>query len=110
MDKSWQRIRSTISQLLSDGAADAGAAANAMLLVEFGESRYPPPAEVGPGYWPTIRFSWNIEPDPIEIEVFPDSFEFYRFFDGRTEIREMKHDPSGALPRELVEIIGPLML
>lgn len=109
MDKGWQRIGSTISQLLSDGVADAGAVANAMLLVEFGEGRYPPPTEVGPGYWPTVNFSWDIEPDPIAIEVFADSFEFYRFFDGGTEIREMKHASSDALPRELVEILDPIL-
>lgn len=44
-----------------------------------------------------------------EIEVFSDSYDFYRFFDGRTEMREMKHSPSDAFPSKFTEILDSIL-
>jgi hypothetical protein len=38
---------------------------------------------------------------PLEIEVFADRFEVYRFHDQRTDIKEIRHAPGSPLPREL---------
>lgn len=46
-----------------------------------------PAPSITPGYWPTSCLTWSVEgTDNLEIEVFPDRYEVYRFFQGKTDI------------------------
>lgn len=57
----------------------------------------PAPA-VSAGYWPTFRLTWAVaEARNLEIEVFEDRYEIYRFFDGKTDIRYEPHMPGDEL-------------
>jgi hypothetical protein len=53
---------------------------------------------VGKGYWNTIIFDWG----PLQVEVFGDRFELYRFADRRTDIRHVPHRLGEPLPPELI--------
>ncbi len=58
---------------------------------------------VEPGYWPTFRLTWNApSAENLEIEVFEDRFEVYRFFDGRTDVRYEARSPGEPFPRGLL--------
>jgi hypothetical protein len=56
------------------------------------------PDEVGKGYWPTICFSWQ----GIQVEVFEDHFEFYKFRDQQTDIEHFPRDVGEPLPPALL--------
>ena len=59
--------------------------------------------EVSAGYWATFSLTFNATgADNLEIEVFSDHFEVYRFFDGRTDIREEPRKPGEAFPPTLM--------
>ncbi len=62
---------------------------NARLLVDFASGRYEVANEIGRGYWPTISLNWTSSPAPIEVEIFSDHYEFYRFSNGSTEIQHI---------------------
>lgn len=56
-----------------------------LLLVIRSTNR--PAPNVSPGYWPTFCLSWEAEEARnLQIEVFEDRYEVYRFFDGRTDV------------------------
>jgi len=86
----WTEIAQAIDQLAVEGAdLDRNTVDNARLLVNFASGRYEVANEISPGYWPTIKLSWTPPSNPIEVEIFPDHYEFYRFSDGSTEIRHI---------------------
>jgi hypothetical protein len=99
----WLHVEQEIGRLIAETVDEPfgqNTIANARQLVDFARDRCLVP-EVGKGHWSTFRFTWDVTP-PIEVEVFGDRFEFYRFFDGRTDILEIKHVTGAALPKELV--------
>lgn len=112
LNAEWERIRAKVAELASSSAEpiQGDTLANAMLLIEFGQDRYVAPGDACLGYWPTIRLIWDTLPTPIEIEISQDAYEFYRFSEGRTEIREVTNVPLGPLPIELTEILDPILL
>jgi hypothetical protein len=58
---------------------------------------------VSKGYWNTISFAWDeTVGGPIEVEVFKDRLEVYRFFNQRTDIRHTVHAPGEPFPQEFV--------
>lgn len=56
------------------------------------------PEGAAKGYWSTIRVWW----DNVEVEVFDDHFELYRFSDDRTQIEHFVRAPGTAVPADLV--------
>lgn len=98
----WTDVEAEIARIIGDNAEEPfeqSTIANVSEFVTFAREHCPVP-EVGKGYWSTIRFSWNTP--PLEVEVFGDRFEVYRFYDRRTDIREVKHAPGSPFPQEVV--------
>jgi hypothetical protein len=111
LERGWAGVRAKIVHLVSGAEQPLHALtlANAEALADFAEGRYQSPTGVDLGYWPTVCLSWNIRPAPIQIEVFEDRYEFYRFFDGHTEIKEIPHAAGAPFPPTLEEILDPLL-
>jgi len=57
-----------------------------------------PPDLVARGYEPTICIAWG----NLEVEVFADRVEVYRFFEGRTDIWDEEHQPGDAFSNRLM--------
>ena len=67
-------------------------------LLRYLRSTNRPAPAVSPGYWPTFCLTWAVEEARnLEIEVFEDRYEIYRFFDGNTDIRHEPHMPGDEL-------------
>jgi hypothetical protein len=58
---------------------------------------------VGRGYWETFCFSWRDQ--AVEIEVFADHVELYRFFDRRTDIEQFAHTLGEPFPEALLALL-----
>jgi hypothetical protein len=83
---------------------------NAKDFVAFAEHSYIAPDAVGKGYWPTVRLSWSgVRSASIEIEVHSDHYEFYRFFDGRTDIMEFSRTPPDPIPQALAALLNEIL-
>lgn len=94
----WTEVEAMINGLAAETPSLAqNTIENARRFVAFASGRYQTPDEIGLGYWPTICLSWSSTP-PIEIEIFQDHYEFYRIFEGATDIRHV--DP-GNFPEAL---------
>src|SRR5690606_12998023 len=90
---SWTSVEAEIDRIISGSAEepfDADTVANARELVRYARGHCLVP-EIGEGRMRTIRFSWSMP--PLEVEVFADRFEVYRFHDRRTDIKEIRHVP-----------------
>ena len=75
-------------------------------LFDLLRSQGRPAPTVGPGYWPTFCVYWAaVGAENLQLEVFGDRVEVYRFHDGRTDIWYEEHVPgegfSEAFVREL---------
>jgi hypothetical protein len=58
---------------------------------------------VGKGHWSTISFAWTTTTrGPLEIEVFDDRLEIYRFPEGRIDVRYVYHLPGAEFPANLL--------
>lgn len=56
-----------------------------------------------------ISFAWDeTVGGPIEVEVFKNRLEVYRFFDQRTDIRHFAHAPGEPFPPDFVTELPPL--
>jgi hypothetical protein len=58
----------------------------------------PTPDGVAKGYWSTIRIWWK----NLEIEIFDDRYELYRFSQNGTAIEYFDHTPGTELPLDLI--------
>ena len=77
----WTNVEMQISHITGDSLEpfDADTISNVRELVAFLQGRCPIP-KVSKGYWRTILLYWEVTPDgPLQIEVFGDRFEVYRF-------------------------------
>ena len=95
----WKAVEAEIERLIRERVEDPfdrSTIADARQLLDFARERCPV-AVVGKGYWSTFSFSWRTTP-PVEVEVFADRFEFYRFYNGRTDIEQIDHLPGERLP------------
>ena len=67
-------------------------------LLRYLRSTNRPAPAVSAGYWPTFCLTWAGEQARnLEIEVFEDRYEIYRFFDGKTDIQYEPHMPGDEL-------------
>jgi hypothetical protein len=100
--ETWTAFESEIDRIVRECVEepfDHDTIANVRALARLVRETSPIP-HITKGYWSTMCFSWDTTP-PIEIEVFGNRFEIYRFYDRRTDISELKHIPGHQLPAEL---------
>ncbi|MNU97533.1 hypothetical protein D3C71_876130 [compost metagenome] len=72
------------------------------LLDHIQTSNRPAPS-ILPGYWPTFLVEWEAEEAKnLQIEVFDDRYEIYRFFDGRTDIWYEPHTYGDAFSDQFI--------
>jgi hypothetical protein len=107
LSESWDRARADLDQLVKGEAKFASETLlNALEFINFASSRYEAPDAIAQGYWPTVCISWSsAKPAPIQIEIHEDRYEFYRFFDGRTDIEEFLHIPGDPIPGGLTTLM-----
>jgi hypothetical protein len=97
----WAEVETVISGLAAETPSlGQNTLENARLFARFASGRYQTPDEIGLGYWPTIRLMWSSTNPPIEIEIFHDHYEFYRFSQGATDIQHVAQT-SGNFPEGL---------
>jgi hypothetical protein len=103
----WATVETEIDAIISDGAFPREAASQIRHFMNSVRDEYPPPEEVGQGYWrKSARFCWTSR--KTEIEVFENQVEFYRFHDGATDVRHFPFAENGAISPELfVELQKP---
>src|SRR5919109_2135694 len=98
--ENWTAVEAEIDRIISrstDEPFDQSTVANVREFVRFASEHCPVP-KVGKGYWSTICFSWGTTP-PLDVEVFGDHFEVYRFYDGRTDTRHVRHTAGSPFPQ-----------
>lgn len=99
-DDEWAGVESAIAEIVAARPQEYGTTVRqnlADLLRHIRETNRPAPS-VSPGYWPTFQLTWPAAEAPnLEMEVFEDRFEVYRFFDGRTDIWYEPHAPGDQL-------------
>jgi hypothetical protein len=97
----WTEVEMTVNRLAAETPSLAqNALENTRLFTRFASGRYQAPSEIGLGYLPTICLTWSSTNPPIEIEIFEDHYEFYRFSEGATDIQHVAHT-SGDFPEAL---------
>jgi len=96
----WSGSETEIKKIATESAKafDPATVANALELLALMRDRCPIP-EVAKGYGSTIRFCWG---GNLEIEVFPDHVEAYRFRDQHTDIWHYAHRPGAPFSTELM--------
>jgi hypothetical protein len=109
MSRSWKDVERDVRTAIvsSSQVFESRTIANAENFIAFAANRLPVPGDMGEGTWPTVRLSWEGKQlAPIEIEIHSHRYEFYRFFQGQTEIEEFDHDPSDPIPQRLAELLA----
>jgi hypothetical protein len=88
----WTAVEREIDRIVSESNKPFAAEtiANARDFATFAKSYCPVP-RVGKGYSETIRLSWDDPPKSCEVEVFDNRIELYRFYQKRTDIKEIAH-------------------
>jgi hypothetical protein len=107
----WRVFEAEVDAVISERASEYDLATMANVR-EFGVAMKSAGCAVpfvDPGYWPTFRLTWGNAPgaENLEIEVFEDRFEVYRFFDGRTDIRYEFRSPGEVFPDGLLQELPP---
>lgn len=108
MNGGWADVRQTVEEVIAERPNDYGVGVRAVMadvlaLMEKLDRARP---YVGPGYWPTFVLSFD-EPgfETLQLEVFDDRIEVYRFNDKLFDVRDERHAPgegfSEAFIREL---------
>jgi hypothetical protein len=100
---SWEEVEAQLQVVLSQALFDQGTIDNASDLIGTCRFLCVPPDGVTKGYWDTVSMSWSMSWPKLEIEVFPDRLEFYRFHDrGGTDIEEYQRRPGEPISKDLV--------
>jgi hypothetical protein len=92
----WGRVETEVGAVIRSRPGQYGTRVRASLdaLVSFLKATNRPAPSITAGYWATFSLTWSSEEARnLEIEVFEDRYEIYRFFDGRTEIWEEPRMP-----------------
>ena len=101
---SWNAAANAVEDILqaSQEPFDSRTVANARDLVSVCQSRYRVAQDVRKGYWSTIILSWS----GLEIEVFEDRFELYRFQSQKIDITYFERLPGTPVPIELLDALA----
>jgi hypothetical protein len=100
----WTAVEAEINRIIAESVSPFASEtiANVGDFLKFVRGRCPVP-KISKGYWSTISFTWHTTPSgPLEIEIFGDRIEIYRFYDRRTDIRHVAHVPGEPLAPELI--------
>jgi len=108
MSSDWAAVDTAVADCVSQRPGEYDPATPAVMsdLLAFLRSSGRAVPDVWPGYWPTFRVSFNA-PGAVnlELEVFSDRIEVYRFndrlFDVWDELHEAGEDFSAAFAREI---------
>jgi hypothetical protein len=85
----WADVMRAVAAIVDERPAEYAPAVRQCLedLLLLLRSTNRPAPSVSPGYWPTFCLTWKTEEARnLQIEVFEDRYEVYRFFDGKTDI------------------------
>lgn len=108
MIASWQEAKLEVERLVVEKVRDFSTETikNAEDFLAFASGLLAPPNEIGEGYWATFSVHWTeLKPAPIEVEIHDNHYEFYRFFDGNTEIKHFDHAPGQPMPEPLLALL-----
>jgi hypothetical protein len=96
----WNAVQDAANQTISASSDpfDPAVIANVHDLIEACRRICPVPDGAAKGYRSTMQFSWG----NLEVEVFDDRYEFYRFKQGHTDIEYFSHAPGSIVPVELM--------
>jgi hypothetical protein len=96
----WESIEKAVDEIIrqSPDPFDSATIANVQDLIAGCRPLCPIPEGTAKGYWRTIRLWW----EGLEVEVFDDHYEFYRFKQGSTDIEHFNHTPRTSVPAELM--------
>ncbi|MGH6946151.1 MAG: hypothetical protein ACREDZ_02385 [Kiloniellales bacterium] len=100
----WAAAEAEIGRIVAESAEPfaSDTVAQVRELLTFLRERCPAP-EVTKGYGSTISFTWKESSrGPLEVEIFGNRLEVYRFYDRRTDIRHFAHISGEPCPPELV--------
>ncbi len=106
----WARVEAEVKAIIAERPNDYGAVVRQNLaeLLELLRATGRPAPYVSPGYWPTFRVTWDAEgAENLEIEVFENRYEIYRFFDGKTDIWYEHHAPGAVVSPAFVSELPP---
>jgi hypothetical protein len=110
-ETAWAGVAAKITAIVDQRSTeyDAHTIMNAYEFLDLLRRQNAPVPEIGPGYWPTFSITWDTSgAENLEIEVFKDRLEVYRFFDGRTDIWNEPHLPGARFsPKLLAELPRP---
>jgi hypothetical protein len=98
----WPAVEAEIERIISAETQEPftpETIAQARDFLQAVRDRCPLPNVLCKGYWSTIIFSWS---GRLDIEIFADRVETYRFHPGRTDIRHFAHAPGEPFPPELM--------
>lgn len=108
----WARTEARIAAIKNErpNEYDEATLQNLTELLELLRATHRPLPAIAPGYWPTFLLTWETERAfNLEIEVFGDRYEIYRFFDGATQIWDELHIAGEFLSSEfLAELPDPI--
>ena len=95
----WAALEAQLASVLTQAEFDPRTIDNTRDLMTICRVQCAAPSGIAKGYWATIRLSWP----KLEVEVFPDSFELYRFHDKSTDIEEFFRQPGEPIPEALTD-------
>ena len=104
MQDEWTAFETEIDRIIAENAATFTSATISQVrnFVPIIRSRCSVPG-VAKGYWGrSLRVFWTTVVPSLEIEIFGDRFEIYRFRDRHTDIRHIEHVPGEPLPAGLI--------
>lgn len=106
----WAAVARVVAEIVGDRPEEYTPAVRRGLddLLLLVRSSNRPAPTVSPGYWPTFCLTWDAEDARnLEIEVFEDRYEVYRFFDGKTDIWYEPHPGEGGLSNAFIAELPP---
>jgi len=92
----WDRAEAEASAVIEIRPDQYGSSIRENLdrLISFLKVTNRPAPSISGGYWATFSLTWRVEEARnLEIEVFEDRYEIYRFFEGRTDIWDEPRRP-----------------
>jgi hypothetical protein len=97
----WDAVAKEIAQSIAASADpfDAATIVNVHDLVTVCRTQCPLPEGTKKGYWSTISIWWP----SIEVEVFDDHLELYRFSNGSTGIQHFDHSPGAQFRADFLD-------
>ncbi|MDP1965878.1 MAG: hypothetical protein Q8K93_27185 [Reyranella sp.] len=99
LSPNWTAVETEVARIIAESpkpfTAETVSQIDDFLKYIRGRTTVP---EVAKGYWSTLRVMWG---KTLEIEVFGDRFEIYKFWDGGSDIRYILHVPGEPFSADL---------